>query len=47
MTHKNAVYLGNEEQSERHSDGDVGVREGEQQHPIRMKRGKGEPAEDR
>lgn len=34
-------YLGNKEQGECHSDGDMGVCEGEQKHPIRMKRWKG------
>lgn len=47
LRHKNAEYLGNEEQGECHGDGHVGVREGEQQHPIRMERGEGEPDGDR
>lgn len=37
-------YLGNEEQSKCDRDGNVGVCEGEQQHPVRVERGKGEPA---
>lgn len=37
-------YLGNEEQSKCDCDGNMGVCEGEQQHPVRMERGKGEPA---
>lgn len=36
-------YLGNEEQSKCDCDGNMGVYEGEQQHPVRMERGKGEP----
>lgn len=35
--------LGNEEQGECDRDGHMGVCEGEQQHPVRMERGKGEP----
>lgn len=35
-------YLGNEEQGECDGDGHMGVRKGEQQHPIRMERGKSE-----
>lgn len=40
-------YLGNEQQGKCDSDGHVGVCEGEQQHPVRMERGKGEPEESR
>lgn len=36
-------YLGNEEQSKCDCDGNMGVCKGEQQHPVRMERGKGEP----
>lgn len=47
MVKINAEYLGNEEQGECHGDGHVGVRKGEQQHPIRMERGECEPDGDR
>lgn len=39
-------HLWNEEQRKRDCDGDVGVCKGEQQHPVRMERGKGEPGAD-
>lgn len=34
-----ALYLRDEEQSQRHGDGQVGVGEKQQQHPVRVKLG--------
>lgn len=36
LRHKSGEYLGNKKQGECHGDGHVGVRKGEQQHPIRV-----------
>lgn len=40
-------YLGNEEQGQGHSDGDMSVCKWEQQHPVRMQRDEGESGGDR
>lgn len=36
---RNGVYLRDEQQSQRHGDGQVGVGEKQQQHPVRVKLG--------